>query len=104
MTAEDPWKAAETYTWEQDMARGPWPTQRTSRMPDPPWPSPDNPMLAALLHDARKNMADGMSADVAMLQLATHCLVRRRHRGLRPRPAGRSPGTRTDLSSGPSPC
>lgn len=73
MSAQDPWKAAETYTWEQDMKRGNWPTKRTSRMPDPPWPSPDNPMLTALLHDARKNIADGMTTDIAMLQLATHC-------------------------------
>jgi hypothetical protein len=26
-------------------------------MPEPPWPSPGNPMLAALLHDASKNIA-----------------------------------------------
>lgn len=55
------------------MRRGDWPTQRTSRMPNPPWPSPDNPMLAALLHDARRNVAAGMTTDMAMLQLATHC-------------------------------
>ena len=42
-------------------------------MPNPPWPSPNNPMLAALLHDAHKNIAGGMTTDMAMLQLATHC-------------------------------
>lgn len=73
MTDKDPWKAAETYSWEQDMTRGDWPTQRTAQMPDPPWPSVENPMLAALVHDARKNITNGMSVDIAMLQLATHC-------------------------------
>ena len=73
MREQDPWRSAETYTCEQDMRRGDWPTQRASRMPDPPWPSPDNPMLTALLHDARKNIAAGMTTDIAMLQLATHC-------------------------------
>lgn len=72
MTEKDPWEAAQTYTWEQDMRRSAWPTPRTARMPEPPWPSPDNPMLAALLHDARKNAA-AMGVDAAMLQLATHC-------------------------------
>ena len=73
MSDKDPWEAAQTYSWEQDMRRGDWPTQRTSKMPDPPWPGADNPMLAALLHDARTNIDGGMSPDVAMLQLATHC-------------------------------
>lgn len=73
MSEQDPWKAAETYTWEQDMSRGDWDTPRTAQMPDPPWPGPDNPMLAALLHEARRSIADGTSADMAMLQLATHC-------------------------------
>lgn len=41
-------------------------------MPDPPWPSPDNPMLAALLRDARKNI-DALGVDSALVQLATHC-------------------------------
>jgi len=72
MTEQDPWKAAETYTWEQDMQRGSWPTPRTAKMPDPPWPSPENPMLAALLGDARKNV-DTLGVDAALLQLATHC-------------------------------
>lgn len=53
------------------MRRGGWPTPRTAKMPEPPWPSPDNPMLAALLHDARKNLAD-LGVDAAMIQLATH--------------------------------
>lgn len=70
---EDPWDAAQTYTWEQDMQRGDWPTPRTAPMPLPPWPDPDNPMLAALLSDARKNIGDGMDVEIAMLQLATHC-------------------------------
>ncbi|GAB7006860.1 hypothetical protein JCM18899A_43330 [Nocardioides sp. AN3] len=73
MSEQELWKAAETHTWEQDMRRGDWPTQRTAQMPDPPWPSPDNPILAALLHDARRSIADGLSPDLAMLQLATHC-------------------------------
>lgn len=73
VSEQDPWAAAETYTWEQDMQRGDWPTQRTLKMPNPPWPSPNNPMLAALLQDTRKNIAEGMSIDVAILQLATHC-------------------------------
>jgi hypothetical protein len=73
MSEQNPWTSAETYTWEQDMRRGEWPTKRTPRMPDTPWPSPDNPMLSALLHDARKNSAGGMTTDIAMLQLATHC-------------------------------
>src|SRR4051794_21916932 len=30
MTAHDPWEAAQTYTWEQDMRRGDWPTLRTA--------------------------------------------------------------------------
>lgn len=72
MSTDDPWKAAETYTWEQDMARGDWPTPRTAQMPDHPWPDPDNPMLAALLHAARKNIAKGADIEAAMLQLATH--------------------------------
>lgn len=55
------------------MKRGDWPTQRLARMPDPPWPSPDNPMLAALLHEARKKISEGVSTDMAMLHLATHC-------------------------------
>lgn len=73
MNDQDPWQAAETHTWEQDMKRGDWETQRTAHMPDPPWPEPTNPILAALLHDARNNIADGMPVDLAMLQLATHC-------------------------------
>lgn len=72
MTERDPWHAAETYTWEQDMRRGSWPTPRTAKMPEEPWPSPDNPMLAALLHEARKN-ADSLGIDAALIQLATHC-------------------------------
>jgi len=73
MSKQNPWDAAETYTWEQDMRRGSWATKRTSQMPDPPWPGTNNPMLAALLHDARKNIADGMAVEMAMVQLATHC-------------------------------
>jgi len=30
-------------------------------------------MLIALLHDARKNIAAGMTTDIAMLHIATHC-------------------------------
>lgn len=30
-------------------------------------------MLAALLHDARKNLGDGMASEGVLLQLATHC-------------------------------
>jgi hypothetical protein len=26
MTEPDPWEAAQTYTWEQNMRRGGWPT------------------------------------------------------------------------------
>lgn len=63
---------AQTYTWEQDMRRGSWQTPRMATMPDPPWPSPDNPMLAALLRDARKNI-DALGVDSALVQLATHC-------------------------------
>ncbi|NGN93177.1 hypothetical protein G5C66_10570 [Nocardioides sp. KC13] len=73
MDRQEAWEAAQTYTWEQDMRRGDWATQRTAKMPEPPWPSPENPILEALLQDARKNVADGMSVDLAMLQLATHC-------------------------------
>lgn len=73
MTDKERWKAAKTYSWEQDMRLRDWPTQRVGQMPDPSWPSVENPMLAALLHDGRKNIANGMSVDVAMLQLATHC-------------------------------
>lgn len=72
MTEQDPWEAAQTYTWEQDVRRGDWPTLRTAKMPDAPWPSPHNPMLAALLHDARKN-AEQLGVEAALLQLATHC-------------------------------
>ena len=71
MTEHDPWEAAQTYTWEQDMRRGDWPTPRTAKMPEPPWPSADNAMLAALLHDARK-IAAKLGVDAAMLQMATH--------------------------------
>jgi hypothetical protein len=73
MSEQDSWRSAETYTWEQDVRRRDWPTQHTSRMPDPPWPCPDNPMLTALLHDARSNVAAGMTTDIAALRLATHC-------------------------------
>jgi len=73
MNELDPWKAAQTYAWEQDMARGDWPTQRTSKMPNPPWPHPQNPALAALLDDARKKIADGKDSNLAMVHLATHC-------------------------------
>ncbi len=73
MTEQDPWEAAQTYTWEQDMRRWSWPTPRTAKMPEPPWPHPDNPVLAALLHDARKHIDEGMAPEVAMLHLATHC-------------------------------
>jgi hypothetical protein len=41
-------------------------------MPALPWPNPDNPMLAALFHGARKNIAV-LGVDAAMIQLATHC-------------------------------
>ena len=73
MAEQDPWEAAQTYTWEQDMKRGDWPTPRTAKMPEPPWPDPDNPMLAALLHDAFRNIASGIAVQEAILQLATHC-------------------------------
>lgn len=71
------------------MKRGDWETQRSAHMPHPPWPEPNNPILAALLYDARNNVADGMPVDMAMLQLANPLLVRRRNRQLRPRPARR---------------
>lgn len=69
---EDPWKAAEVWTWEQDMARGPWPTQRTGKMPNPPFPDPANPILKALLHDAHKKLASGADAEVTLAHLAVH--------------------------------
>ncbi|MET0914567.1 MAG: hypothetical protein ABWY81_00010 [Jiangellaceae bacterium] len=67
---------------QQDMRRGDWPTKRTSRMPDPPLAEPRHPMLAALLHDARTNIAAGMTTDIAVLQLATHCYFEGYDRGL----------------------
>ncbi|UFN45184.1 hypothetical protein [Nocardioides okcheonensis] len=72
MTNQDPWESAQTHTWGQDMKRGEWPTPRTAEMPNPPWPSPNNLMLAALLHDARSSLASGMSVEAVLLQLATH--------------------------------
>lgn len=41
-------------------------------MPAPPWPDPDNPMLEALLADARKNI-ETQGVEAALIQLATHC-------------------------------
>lgn len=70
--SEDLWKAAETYTWEQDMRRGPWPTQRTAIMPNPPWSAHDNPMLEALLDRAHDDI-ESHGLETALLQLAVHC-------------------------------
>lgn len=66
------WEAAAAKLDRQNASRGDWPDPRDARMPDPPWPAPDDPTLRALLDQARQNVKDG-SVETALLHLATHC-------------------------------
>ncbi|MBB3041246.1 hypothetical protein [Nocardioides soli] len=56
----------------QDAERGDWPSPRETRMPEQPWPAPDDPMLRFLLHKAKASIDAGMDVGIAMVQLATH--------------------------------
>ncbi|XVX21471.1 hypothetical protein ACQP1U_06275 [Actinomycetota bacterium] len=65
------WNAAWTHVSEQDRQRGPWVSPRRGEMPEPPWPATDNPVLRALLDQARRNLqVDGV--ETALIHLATH--------------------------------
>lgn len=66
------WQAACVYATEQDSSRGDWASPCRSKMPNPPWPTTDNPVLRALLDQARGHVED-KGVDAALLHLATHC-------------------------------
>lgn len=58
----------------QDQERGAWPRLRGVPMggrPSAPWPEKDNPVLAYLLEEARKDARE-LDTDTAMIQLAVH--------------------------------
>jgi|JI10StandDraft_1071094.scaffolds.fasta_scaffold04826_4 hypothetical protein len=66
------WAASLAKVEAQDAARGDWADPRRAQMPDPPWPSRDDPTLRALLDQARRQLAtEGVEA--ALIHLATHC-------------------------------
>jgi hypothetical protein len=65
--------AARTYQERQDEARGHWPNPRAgAEMPNPPYPHPENPMLAYLIHRAKASMEQGTSLETAIWHLAVH--------------------------------
>lgn len=65
------WAAAWNHVSEQDRRRGPWVSPRRGEMPEPPWPATDNPVLWALLDQARHHVIE-KGWDAALLHLATH--------------------------------
>lgn len=55
-----------------DAARGGWTSPREARMPDPPWPAHDDPMLWFLIEKANASLDAGMDPSIALRQLAVH--------------------------------
>lgn len=60
------------WVGKQDAERGPWESQRRKKMPDPPFPDPDNPMLKYLLEQAVQQLTTG---DETINNVLTHLAV-----------------------------
>ena len=56
----------------QDAHRGPWPSPRDARQPEPPWPAENSPMLRFLLWKTNASVEAGMDMRSALTQLAVH--------------------------------
>ena len=56
---------------QQEATRGPWASPRDTPHPEPPWPSPDNPILWYLVDKARASIDAGTPVTEVLLHLAT---------------------------------